>query len=305
MCRAAHRTRLLIAYGGEPWYNRALLAGGCVLAEEVIFFELPHLDPTAPELQLLPPLQSCARPQWPTSGTWRFWTPPVQRAVAYGTGRLAPAGAVWPTDAGGDGRQPGRLLALTGYREDVAQVARLAVHPARSGHGIGRQLLAGGLQAAANLGCRRAVLNTQADNRQAPSPLWNSFSHPPENDLRCTPGWLRQRSGTREHRVRSDSTPPCANLRVAQATHHVHKGAHVGVRAGCVFFFFFFFFVCVLRSAYCSDERGGPAGASDLGGGIALRGGGPASARALQGVTAATRSRDLGAPGALGAGRSQ
>ena len=51
---AAHRTRLLIAYGGEPWYNRALLAAGCVLAEEVIFFELPHLDRSAPELQLPP-----------------------------------------------------------------------------------------------------------------------------------------------------------------------------------------------------------------------------------------------------------
>ena len=37
--------RMLVAYGGEPWLDRALIAGGFQLAEEVIFLELAPLRP--------------------------------------------------------------------------------------------------------------------------------------------------------------------------------------------------------------------------------------------------------------------
>ncbi len=92
----APRTRLLIAYGGEPWYNRSLLAAGCVLAEEVIFFELPHLDRSAPELHVPPaPRQSAQQfvlPRLPISATWRCWM--LHASTCCGTWAL-PTCASW------------------------------------------------------------------------------------------------------------------------------------------------------------------------------------------------------------------
>ena len=178
---AAHRTRLLIAYGGEPWYNRALLAAGCVLAEEVIFFELPHLDRSAPELHLPPTTAELRTAAVADIGDlarldaacfnvlWHMGPADLRQLVLFGQLTLAEmAGSL----AG--------YLALT-TRDDVAQVARLAVHPAWSGHGLGRQLLAGGLRAAADLGCRRAVLNTQADNQRAQA-LYRSLGFHPTGE---------------------------------------------------------------------------------------------------------------------------
>lgn len=166
-CRTpTRRTRLLIAYGGEPWYNRALQAAQCTLAEEVIFFELPRIDPDAAaqgaggvatvrtatigdigELALLD--AACF------DILWHMGPADLRQLLLFG--RLTVA-----TIAGG----LAGYLALT-TRNEVAQIARLAVHPTWSGHGIGRQLLLEGLGAAAEMGCTRAVLNTQSNNERA------------------------------------------------------------------------------------------------------------------------------------------
>lgn len=185
----ARRTRLLIAYGGEPWYNRSLVAAGCALTEEVIFFELPHLHRDAPELQMpggaaitSPDMHPLVR-----TGTiadigdlalldaacfnvlWHMGPADLRQLVLFGHLTLAES----------DGSLAGYLAMTT--RGDIAQVARLAVHPAWSGHGIGRLLLTGGLRAAADLGCRSAVLNTQADNLRAQS-LYRSLGFHPTGE---------------------------------------------------------------------------------------------------------------------------
>jgi [ribosomal protein S18]-alanine N-acetyltransferase len=182
-CRLpARRKRLLIAYGGEPWYNRSLLAAQCVLAAEVIYFELSHLDRKAGGLPVRTGGAATLRP-----------------ATMADLGELALLDAacfdvLWhmgPADL----RQLllfGRLIvaelegSLAGYmalttRDDVGQVARLAVHPAWGGRGIGRQLLVDGLQAAADLGCQRAVLNTQANNQRSQS-LYRSLGFHPTGE---------------------------------------------------------------------------------------------------------------------------
>ena len=178
---AARRSRLLIAYGGEPWYNRSLLAAGCVLAEEVIFLELPRLDRGAPELRRPPSPAELRTAAVADIGAlalldaacfnvlWHMGPADLRQLVLFGQLTLAEM----------EGSLAGYLALTT--RDDVAQVARLAVHPAWSGHGIGRQLLVGGLRAAADLGCRRAVLNTQADNQRAQA-LYRSLGFHPTGE---------------------------------------------------------------------------------------------------------------------------
>lgn len=179
------RTRLLIAYGGEPWYNRALLAGGCRLAEEVIFFELPHLHRSAPELQV-PSSPTAVRAAVRSAAVadigslalldaacfnvlWHMGPADLRQLVLFGNLTLAEM----------EGSLAGYLAMTT--RGSTAQVARLAVHPAWTGHGIGRELLTGGLRAAADLGCRSAVLNTQADNQRAQT-LYRSLGFHPTGE---------------------------------------------------------------------------------------------------------------------------
>lgn len=178
---AAYRTRILIAYGGEPWYNRSLLAAGCVLAEEVIFFELPHLDRDALELPVPPGPAAVRSATIADIGDlalldaacfnvlWHMGPADLRQLVLFGHLTLAEM----------DGVLAG-YLALT-MRGSIAQVARLAVHPAWSSRGIGRQLLAGGLGAASDLGCQSAVLNTQADNQRAQA-LYRSLGFHPTSE---------------------------------------------------------------------------------------------------------------------------
>lgn len=190
-CRtSAARPRLLIAYGGEPWFNRSLLAAGCTLAEEVIYFELPDVKRAvmegvranllhqsgqesaseAPrlaspaELDALAALDAAA-----FNVLWHMGAADLRQLLLFG--RL--------TVAARDGVLAG-YLALT-VKNDTAQIARLAVHPAWSGRGIGRELLMEGLQAAHALGCRRAVLNTQTTNSRAQA-LYRSFGFRPTGE---------------------------------------------------------------------------------------------------------------------------
>lgn len=170
--------RLLIAYGGEPWYNRSLLAAGCVQAEEVVYFELPALDralaglpPVSPaeglrlaspaELEQLALLDAAC-----FNVLWHMGVADLRQLLIFGSVMVAER----------DGVLAG-YLALT-FQERVAQVARLAVHPAWSGLGLGRHLLAEGLQGAAELGCTSAILNTQSTNSRAQA-LYRAFGFRP------------------------------------------------------------------------------------------------------------------------------
>jgi ribosomal-protein-alanine N-acetyltransferase len=180
-CRTpARRSRLLIAYGGDPWYNRALQAAQCTLAQEVIFFELPQLTLGAAQEAA----GGAATLRTATIGDigelalldatcfdvlWHMGPADLRQLLLFG--RLTVA-----TIAGG----LAGYLALT-TRDEIAQIARLAVHPTWTGHGIGRQLLLDGLQAAAELGCRRAVLNTQSDNQRAQT-LYRSLGFHPTGE---------------------------------------------------------------------------------------------------------------------------
>jgi ribosomal protein S18 acetylase RimI-like enzyme len=177
-CRLpAQAQRLLIAYGGEPWYNRSLLAAECTLAEEVIFLALPHLDRHFGSASHEAPVESAGstpqgaafiRPaQAPEIDTlaeldaacfnvlWHMGRADLRQLLLFG--RLSVAVV--------DGELAG-YLALT-IRGEVAQIARLAVHGRWSGHGIGRQLLVEGLRSAVDAGCTSAILNTQAQNLRA------------------------------------------------------------------------------------------------------------------------------------------
>jgi ribosomal-protein-alanine N-acetyltransferase len=176
--------RLLIAYGGEPWYNRALAAAQCERAEEVIFYALPHIDCEGPELRLGVGESQAIELRAATPADlrdlalldaacfdvlWHMGPADLRQLLLFG--RL--------TVAVMEGRLAG-YMALT-MRDDVCQVARLAVHPADGGHGIGRRLLVEGLRAAAEAGCRRAVLNTQANNVRAQA-LYRSLGFHPTGE---------------------------------------------------------------------------------------------------------------------------
>lgn len=173
--------RLLIAYGGEPWFNRSLLAAGFTLAEEVIFFVLPSLARIGGELDLGSPaalLRLASPGELPQLAAldaacfnvlWHMGVADLRQLLLFG--RLAVA------------EQDGELvgyLALT-IKEGIAQIARLAVHPAWSGRGIARQLLAGGLAAAAREGCTSAVLNTQAANTRSQA-IYRAFGFRPTGE---------------------------------------------------------------------------------------------------------------------------
>jgi ribosomal-protein-alanine N-acetyltransferase len=173
--------RLLIAYGGEPWFNRSLLAAGCTLAEEVIFFALSDLQQAARAFAPGPPADT-PRPLAPSelpalaaldaacfNVLWHMGVADLRQLLLFGRLTVVERNGA-----------PVGYLALT-VKEGVAQIARLAVHPAWSGHGIGRRLLADGLAAAAEQGCTGAVLNTQADNRRSQA-LYRSFGFHPTGE---------------------------------------------------------------------------------------------------------------------------
>lgn len=175
------RPRLLIAYGGEPWFNRSLLTAGCTLAEEVIFFELPDLKRTVAglspaaagaALRLASPadLNELALLDAACFNVlWHMGVADLRQLLLFGRLMVAERNGLI---AG--------YLALT-VKDKAAQVARLAVHPDWNNHGIGRALLTGGLAAAVELGCHTALLNTQANNTRAQS-LYRSLGFRPTGE---------------------------------------------------------------------------------------------------------------------------
>jgi [ribosomal protein S18]-alanine N-acetyltransferase len=162
-----HARQLLIAYGGERWLDRALDAAGLRLAEEVIFFAVHNLrrrarawQPDGPaELRNAQPDEVDALAALDAAAFNLLWHFPARQLhPLLLRGRVQVAVVDSTTLAG--------YAAMT-VRDDAAQVARLAVHPAWQGKGIGRQLMVDSLIAAVELGCDTAVLNTQVNNRRS------------------------------------------------------------------------------------------------------------------------------------------
>lgn len=173
--------RLLIAYGGEAWYNRSLLASGFTLAEEVRFFALPHLARVLAEQAELPPA-AVLRPAQPEDlpalaaldaacfdVLWHMGEADLRHLVLFGQVMLARV----------DDQLAGYVA--TTMREEIVQVARLGVHPDYHRRGIGRQLLLAGLRSAVMMGCRTAVLNTQANNERSQA-LYRSLGFHPTGE---------------------------------------------------------------------------------------------------------------------------
>ncbi len=156
--------RLLIAYGGEPWLDRALIAGGFQLAEQVIFLELTPLRPGMRVLADPGSLVSLAdaslldlKPLAMLDGVsfkplWHL--PEKELAALMLAGRIRVA------------RKDGQLVGYSAasLNPPTAHIARLAVHPAFQSRGIGRALLSDSLNIAMEDGCGRIVLNTQRSN---------------------------------------------------------------------------------------------------------------------------------------------
>ncbi len=165
--RSSDAPRLVIAYGGESWYDRALAAADFALRERVYFYALEHLD-----------RQAARWPQGSGPGTLRLATTDDMAPLALMDAQTFDM--VWHMSEW-DLRQllmPGRIelafleqqlvgYSATTFNHDVAQLARLAVHPEFQRLGIGRQLLLASLRMAEGMGCTTAVLNTQAHNEHA------------------------------------------------------------------------------------------------------------------------------------------
>lgn len=165
--RSSHAARLLIAYSSDGWYDRALQAAGLQQAEQVYFFELANLERLIERLPVTPgpahlrsaapgDMEALARLDAATFDLiWHMTAPDLQRLMLVGRVEIALI----------NGEYAG-YTALTAS-DDVAQLARIAVHPRWQSRGIGRQLLVDSLRAAEQAGCSAMVLNTQATNTQA------------------------------------------------------------------------------------------------------------------------------------------
>jgi [ribosomal protein S18]-alanine N-acetyltransferase len=159
--------RLVIAYGAEGWFDRALEAAGLELREQVYFYALDHLerqvarmDPaTGPAVLRLAAPEDIGRLAMLDAETfdvvWHMSQWDLRQLLLHGRLELAFV----------EGQLAG--YSATTFSHEVAQLARLAVHPSFQRSGLGRQLLVESLKTAEGLGCTAMVLNTQAHNMHA------------------------------------------------------------------------------------------------------------------------------------------
>lgn len=169
--RQVHRQReLVIGYGGDGWYERALAAAGFRLAEQVVYYELTGLSRrTWPTKDA--PASTQIRDASPTNPADLEAVIAVDGAAFHTLWRLSARdlrllqlmGQMFVADCAGN--VVGYLAQTT--TGPTVYVARLAVLPQHGGHGIGRRLLVAGLERARAAGCERAILNTQASNEPA------------------------------------------------------------------------------------------------------------------------------------------
>ena len=165
VCMPRRNVEMLIAYSTDAWSTRAYNAVGMILAEKVRYYKLENL----PRLRWAdpPPGSECIVVEKATPADLR--TIAMLDAVTF-----EPLWHISSRDLNDLMVRGPMLVAATGpfivgyvsvlLEQDIATIARLAVHPQWQGRGIGRQLLVAGLRAAQSFRCTVAMLNTQATN---------------------------------------------------------------------------------------------------------------------------------------------
>lgn len=156
---------MLIVYSTDAWSTRAYNTVGMTLAEKVRYYELTSLlrrrwtDPpptsdrivietaTPADLRTLSMLDAVT-----FDPLWHLSSRDLNDLMVRGPMLVAATGPF-----------------IVGYisvlpEQNVATIARLAVHPQWQSQGIGRRLLIAGLRAAQPYRCSSALLNTQATN---------------------------------------------------------------------------------------------------------------------------------------------
>lgn len=168
----------IICYGSDPWVNHSLSENGFVEAEQVQFYELDRLPRRVAALPA-PPADVRLTPGHPDHLTelarmdaaafpplWHFGTKDLFEMLVRCRVQIA-----WC-----DGRMVGYTAVCTNNRSEV-QLARLAVHPAWQGKGVGRLLLSDTIRYAAQE-FERLVLNTQTTNHRSQK-LYQGFGFRP------------------------------------------------------------------------------------------------------------------------------
>jgi len=165
----------LVVYATRSWIVRPLLAAGFQLDDRLLFYELGGLQQRSPAQP--PDLPGIAvRPARPAE---------IERLTALDAATFTPmwhiggqelmalmlAGRVQLAERAGD---PIGYTALTFQQDGVAHLARLAVHPAAQGLGVGRLLLHDAVMAARESMAATLLLNTQGKNERAQS-LYRAF----------------------------------------------------------------------------------------------------------------------------------
>jgi len=195
------RALAVSAYAAEGWLRTFLQQAGFAEVDAVVFFLLPALEnrPLAP---LYSPegltLRAAEAVDLPAIAAldastfiplWHFGHAEIMELLLRGEVRVAIAEAGSPLaalleqgrDSSGDGQsvQPlppppqvnGAYLvgysALLAGRSHEAHLARLAVHPAAQGHGVGRVLLEEAIHTARQQGASALALNTQRSNARS------------------------------------------------------------------------------------------------------------------------------------------
>lgn len=167
---------MLTVYGDQRWLNKALHHAGFAVEEDVEFFALSRLQRWHPSPHATTQAQHCRR-QHPTLTLRACHGDDLPDLAQLDAHTFTP---LW--HFGVDGLREllftGRVQVVTinstlvGYaaishQNREAHLARLAVHPAWQGQGLGHLLLSDALQAAKAAGVQRVVLNTQVLNRRS------------------------------------------------------------------------------------------------------------------------------------------
>jgi ribosomal-protein-alanine N-acetyltransferase len=165
--QARRQPELVVAYGGDGWYERALAAAGFRLTEQVVYFELTDLarrvwpapaEPSPAHIRAADPSELNALIAVDGAAFELLW-----QLSARDLTMLHMVGQVLVAEH--NGTVVG-YLAQT-YAGAAVHVARLAVLPEYGGQGIGRRLLVAGLERARAAGAARVLLNTQGSNEPA------------------------------------------------------------------------------------------------------------------------------------------
>jgi ribosomal protein S18 acetylase RimI-like enzyme len=165
----------LVVYATRSWIVRPLLAAGFQLDDRLLFYELGRLQQRSPQTPLALP-GIALRPARPEeieqlaaldaatfTPTWHLGGQELMALLLAGRVQLAERSG-----------EPIGYTALTFQSDGVAHLARLAVHPAAQGLGVGRLLLHDAVMAAREAMAATLMLNTQGKNERAQN-LYRAF----------------------------------------------------------------------------------------------------------------------------------